>query len=94
MDAPAKSLKECAQAAYEPTLMPHHSWVMKKTVGAALMLLPAKEVFMKSLAGPEGGEHAPEFADKVRAFVASFGPLRAELGRFYKATGLDDGRLE
>ena len=93
-DKPAESLKDAASSAYEATLAPHHSWIMKKTVSAALMLLPAKEAFLKNLAGPEGGHDAPDFSDRVRAFVASFAPVRAELWRVYRALGLVDGRLE
>ena len=92
VDKPDESLKEAATAAYEAHLAPHHSWVMKKTVAAALVMLPSKEVFMKSLVGADaGGEEAP---GRIRAFVASFTPLRESLWELYKNLGLCDGRLE
>ena len=100
VDKPDESLKEAATAAYEAHLAPHHSWVMKKTVAAALVMLPAKEVFVKSLvAGASGaaegtaaaGEDAP---GRIRSFVASFTPLRAALWSLYKNLALCDGRLE
>jgi hypothetical protein len=100
VDKPDESLKEAATLAYEAHLAPHHSWVMKKTVAAALLMLPAKEVFLKSLVGAGGaaaggdggvGEDAPA---RVRAFVASFVPLRAALWALFRNLGLCDGRLE
>ena len=94
VDLPAESLREAATHAYEATLAPHHSWVMKKTVSAALLLLPSRAAFLKGLAGPEGGEDRPDFPDRVRAFVASFKPVRDELWRMYRELGLVDGRLE
>jgi len=92
VDKPDESLKEAATAAYDAHLAPHHSWVMKKTVSAALLMLPAKEVFLKSLVGGDAvGEDAP---GRVRAFVASFAPLREALWATFRSLGLCNGRLE
>jgi len=91
VDKPDESLKEAATAAYEAHLAPHHSWVMKKTVAAALVMLPAKPVFLKSLVGAEPGEDSP---GRIRAFIASFEPLRAGLWALFQNLKLCDGRLE
>ena len=91
VDKPDESLKEAATAAYEAHLAAHHSWVMKKTVAAALVLLPAKAVFLKSLVGAEPSEDSP---GRIRTFVASFAPLRASLWALYENLKLCSGRLE
>ena len=44
---PETSLKDCAHEAYEVSLSPHHPWILRKTIHAALMMLPTKETFLK-----------------------------------------------
>jgi hypothetical protein len=43
----ATPLKDSATLAYERSLAPHHPWILRKTISAALMILPAKEHFLR-----------------------------------------------
>lgn len=43
------SLKEPASTAYEQVFAPHHSWTIRKAVGAGMFLLPSKSQFLQKL---------------------------------------------
>lgn len=84
----ALELKECAQKAYDEALAPHHPWVLRTTIGAAMYFLPYKAVFWKNLAG---SDDLTVVKPKMREFLEEMEPVRAELWRFYnehKLTGL------
>lgn len=87
---PQEALKDSATAAYESALAPHHPWILRKTISAALSLLPSKEIFLKNLAGPAGGENKSDFPTRLQAFVATIDPVRQELWRLYKEKNLTE----
>jgi hypothetical protein len=64
------------------------------TVSAALMLLPDRHTFLKSIAGKEGGEEKPEFVSRLKDLTGSFAPVRESLWKFYRDHGLAEGKLE
>jgi hypothetical protein len=43
------SLKEPASKPYEQVFAPHHSWTIRKAVGAGMFLLPSKSQFLQKL---------------------------------------------
>ncbi len=51
LDNPAATLRDSATVAYDTALAPHHPWLLRKTIAAALMVLPPKATFLKCVAG-------------------------------------------
>ena len=50
MDAhPDQELRKSAGHAYDVALGPHHPWLLRKTVGAAMLTLPYREKFLKDV---------------------------------------------
>ncbi len=47
LEQPGAPLKDAASVAYEAALSPHHPWILRKTIHAALHMLPTKETFLK-----------------------------------------------
>uniref|UniRef100_A0A7S1XFN3 Glycolipid transfer protein domain-containing protein n=1 Tax=Compsopogon caeruleus TaxID=31354 RepID=A0A7S1XFN3_9RHOD len=43
------TLRDAVELAYDEALSEHHSWIVRKAVGAAMLLLPSKEVFLAKL---------------------------------------------
>ncbi|KAJ7169401.1 hypothetical protein O6H91_Y242300 [Diphasiastrum complanatum] len=43
------SLRECATKAYDQVFALHHSWTIRKAVGAGMYLIPSKSQFLKKL---------------------------------------------
>jgi hypothetical protein len=91
---PTLTLKAAAVSAYASTLSPHHGKLVRMTVSAALMLLPDRHTFLKSIAGKEGGEEKPEFVARLKDLTGSFAPVQESLWRFYRDHGLAEGKLE
>lgn len=87
-DTDAKELRACAQEAYDEALAPHHPWVLRKTIGAAMYLLPSKDSFMTTLAGDASSP--AELRPKLREFLAVMNPVRTALWAFYDAHGIRD----
>jgi hypothetical protein len=75
-----KSLSECAQSAYDEALAPHHGWLLRKTIGAAMYFLPSKATFWKNLAGTED---TTIIRPKLHEFLDSMEVARKELWEFY-----------
>jgi len=48
-----ENLSNSIWAAYNDTLSPHHTWTIRKTVGAAMYMLPNKCVLVNAVGGPE-----------------------------------------
>jgi hypothetical protein len=73
--------------AYAVALEPHHPWIIKKTILAAMHFLPHRKTFMDSLAA---GSPAGELVPKLRDFLQLVERVRQELWRYYKEKGLTD----
>lgn len=83
----SKELKECARDAYEAALAPHHPWIVRKTVSAAMFILPKRETFIRNLAAP----NTPESVQPVlAALLAEVEPVRKELWAFYTQHKITD----
>lgn len=46
---PDVTLRSCAQDAYATALAPHHGWLLRKTIGAALLATPSRATFVANL---------------------------------------------
>ena len=93
-DGPDLTLKAAAVAAYSQTLSQHHGKLIRISVSAALLLLPDRQKFLKSIAGAEGGSEKPEFVLLLKELTGSFAPVRESLWAYYREHGLADGKLD
>jgi hypothetical protein len=84
---PGLELKPAAVRAYETALAPRHPWVLRMTVGAAMMMLPSRASFFDSLSG---GLPPAELNHKLREFVHVMNRVRVELWDFYKAHNITE----
>ncbi len=83
---PLPSLAGAAGAAYQTALAPHHPWVLRKTVGGALMMLgTSREAFFSYLGGSEA-----DMAPRLQAFAAQMLPVRESLWGYFRANGIAD----
>ena len=55
---PAKTMKECCNAAYAASLKRHHNFVMKSAFSVAVNAAPSREEFLGKLAPSAGAEAA------------------------------------
>lgn len=79
-------LKECATTAYEEALAPHHPWIVRKSIGAAMYFVPSKEKFWHNLAGSHDSSY---IRPRLQQFVELVEVLRAELWAYYRAHKID-----
>jgi hypothetical protein len=52
---PHSELRDSASKAYEDALAHHHPWILRKTIGAAMLMLPTKQVFLGAFNGNHSG---------------------------------------
>jgi hypothetical protein len=77
-NTPAQSLKETVQRTYEVALAPHHPWLLRKTIGAATLLLPHRDTFVAHIGGPA-------VLDQLWSVVPDMNAMRETLWALYKA---------
>ena len=85
--ADKQELSACAQAAYDVALAPHHPWLIRKTIGAAMYFLPSKANFWKNLAGTDD---VSVIKPKMQEFITQMEKVRQELWSFYREHKLTD----
>lgn len=85
-----KELRECASEAYEAALAPRHPWILRKTIGAAMYLLPSRHSFLESLASSSKLSGPAELKPQLRAFLDMMEPLRVHLWDFFTSKGIAD----
>lgn len=84
----SKELRLCAQEAYDEALGHHHPWILRKTIGAAMYLLPSKDSFLHTLAGD--ASTPAELRPRLQDFLTTMNPVRLALWAFYDAHGIRD----
>ena len=75
---PNASLSQCARTAYKSTLSSHHGILVRSVVKTALLLLPSRKHFEKTLKGGKEVE-APAFQAMLAQFGASIQTVEGAL---------------
>lgn len=83
--ARTRTLRESVARAYEVALAKHHAWGVRRTVSAAVYLLPSKEVFVEKL-----GVDLARRDEYLARINASLSPLVHRMYAFYDEHGLHD----
>ena len=83
---PEKTLSTAAGEAYSSSVGPHHGWFLRKSIGAAMMLLPYRDRWLASL-GEESGAIALEKLARARKAID---PIREELWDFFRRYEVDN----
>jgi hypothetical protein len=78
-----KTMKECANEAYEKCLKPYHGFFASSAFSVVLQFPPTRENFVQSL----GGEAAYEGMEQV---VAEFKPTLDKIHQFLEDNNLND----
>ena len=80
-----------ASEAYEKALAPHHPWVVRKTIGAAMMFCPTEASFWKRIVNETS---PPRDEATIKAALASFliemAPVRDSLWEFFHELKLEN----
>lgn len=79
------TLRDAVSHAYDAALAKHHSWGVRRTVSAAVYLLPTKEVFVHKL-----GVDLAKRDDYLTRINASLSPLVLRMYAFYDLHELHD----
>lgn len=89
--APHMELKAMASEAYDKALAPHHPWLVRKTIGAAMIFCPTEASFWKRIVAET---NPPRDEAYVKAHLASFliemAPVRDVLWAFFHARKLEN----
>jgi hypothetical protein len=80
-------VQHSASTAYEEALAPHHPWLLRKTIGAAMYFLPTREAFLNNLSP---GLPAAELTKKLQEFCDLMNPVRLHLWDFYRKRNIQD----
>ena len=84
------SLRDMAQSAYDFGLAPHHPWIVKKTIGAAMIFCPTEAAFWERIVKET---QPPRDLESVKASLREFlqimEPCRLQMWQFFK-----DNKLE
>lgn len=78
-----RTLRAAVSSAYEEALAEHHSWTIRRTVRAALVFLPTKEVFMGRVCPNENNRQA-----SLKRLATSMTPMTQTMYRFYETHDL------
>jgi hypothetical protein len=87
---PGMELKAMASDAYDKALAPHHPFLVRKTIGAAMMFCPTEANFWKRIVNetaPPRDEAAIKGA--LAAFLVEMAPVREALWAFFKELKLE-----
>lgn len=90
-ESPFKTLKEMAQDAYDKALAPHHPFLVRKTIGAAMYFCPTEAAFWKRIVeetSPPRDEAALKVA--LRQFLVVMAPVRDQLWGFFRELKLEN----
>jgi len=82
-----KELSESAQNAYDTALAPHHPWLLRKTIGAAIYFLPHRAQFLQNL-DPEATEEV--IIKRLLEFLECMNPVRLYLWKHYESLHITD----
>lgn len=85
-----KELKEMASDAYDRALGPHHPWLVRKGIQAAMMFCPGKAKFWTNLLAESTVTDPKAIKTTLIEFLAQMEPVRAGLWEFYRANKLDE----
>lgn len=69
-DAETASLRDAAAGAYDAVFRPHHSWTIRKVVGAGMFTLPTRAQFLARLR-----ESEQTWRSHADMYVSSVGPV-------------------
>jgi Glycolipid transfer protein (GLTP) len=84
-------LKHMATDAYEKALAPHHPWVVRQTIAAAMYFCPSEEAFWKRIvAETDPHRELDEVKKALGAFLIEMAPVRVKLWAFFKDNKLED----
>ena len=87
----SKELKPCVSHAYDFALASHHGWILRKTIGVAINLVPYRKDFLKTISGKDDAAEAAAFVlPKFREFLAVMNPVRESLWAFYRKYNLTE----
>jgi len=77
--------KEALRSAYDKVLAPHHSWLIRKAVGAALYLAPERNAFLAKL-----GVDMDRKDEYLTRIEASLGSTCDRMYAYYEKHGILD----
>lgn len=85
-----KELKEMASDAYDKALGPHHPWLVRKGIQAAMLFCPGKAKFWSTLLAESTVADPARIKGTLVEFLAQMEPVRKGLWDFYRANKLDE----
>jgi hypothetical protein len=85
-----KELKEMASDAYDKALGPHHPWLVRSGIHAAMYFCPSKATFWKNLLAESTVADPARIKTILASFLEQMEPVRKQLWDFYRANKLDD----
>ena len=90
-ESPFKTLKEMASDAYDKALAPHHPYLVRKTIGAAMYFCPTEAAFWKRIVeetSPPRDEATVKL--QLRQFLVAMAPVRDQLWAFFREHKLEN----
>jgi Glycolipid transfer protein (GLTP) len=85
-----KTLKESAQDAYSKGLGPHHPWVVRTAISAAMAFCPSKDVFWTNLLKESTVTDPSRIKVILGEFLAQMEPVREYLWNYYRTRKIDE----
>ena len=84
---PEQSLHRCIQRGYELTLKPHHNFLTRNVIQAAIRAAPSRAVFLQKLSPDDSELKATE--SKIQLFLQVYSPVLQKAHAFLLTCGLE-----